>query len=44
MIQNLILTAHASSHSRSAQKEMQRLLAKKRKVDVLPLFYTQLPH
>lgn len=35
MIQNLILTAHASSHSRSAQKEMQRLLAKKRKVDVL---------
>lgn len=35
MIQNLILTAHASSHSRSAQKELQRLLAKKRKVDVL---------
>lgn len=35
MIQNLILTAHAPSHSRSAQKELQRLLAKKRKVDVL---------
>ncbi|MBC3879753.1 lytic transglycosylase domain-containing protein [Undibacterium sp. LX40W] len=35
MIQNLILTAHTPSHSRSAQKEMQRLLAKKRKVDVL---------
>ncbi len=35
MIQNLILTAQTPSHSRSAQKELQRLLAKKRKIDVL---------
>lgn len=35
MIQNLILTAQAPNLSRSEQKEMQRLLAKKRKVDVL---------